>query len=35
MELPKELIETVDRILIDPPFLSVDCQTKGENASVT
>jgi EEF1A lysine methyltransferase 1 len=28
LDLPKELAGTFDRILIDPPFLSDDCQTK-------
>lgn len=28
LDLPKELQGTFDRVLIDPPFLSEDCQTK-------
>ncbi|ANB15085.1 Aml1p [Sugiyamaella lignohabitans] len=30
LDLPKELAGSFDRILIDPPFLSEDCQTKGK-----
>jgi len=28
LQLPEHLKATVDRIIIDPPFLSEDCQTK-------
>jgi len=29
LQLPPELKGTFDRIIVDPPFLSDDCQTKG------
>jgi methylase of polypeptide subunit release factors len=29
IQLPAELKGTFDRIIVDPPFLSDDCQTKG------
>jgi EEF1A lysine methyltransferase 1 len=29
MKLPAELKGACDRIIVDPPFLSEDCQTKG------
>jgi hypothetical protein len=29
LQLPPELKGSFDRIIVDPPFLSDDCQTKG------
>jgi len=29
--LPQDLRGTFDRVMIDPPFLSDDCQTKSES----
>lgn len=29
LQLPAELKGSFDRIIVDPPFLSDDCQTKG------
>ena len=31
IKLPAELKGSFDRIIVDPPFLSEDCQTKGEH----
>lgn len=33
--LPIEMKGTFDRIICDPPFLSQDCQTKGQNNILT
>lgn len=30
LQLPPELKGSFDRIIVDPPFLSDDCQTKGQ-----
>jgi hypothetical protein len=29
IQLPPEMKASFDRIIVDPPFLSEDCQTKG------
>jgi hypothetical protein len=31
IKLPPELKASFDRIIVDPPFLSQDCQTKGSS----
>lgn len=35
IQLPAELKGSFDRIIVDPPFLSDDCQTKGTMISPT
>jgi tRNA1(Val) A37 N6-methylase TrmN6 len=34
IQLPAEMKQSFDVIICDPPFLSQDCQTKGESKSL-